>query len=110
MNRLLELGARQALPGEFSFRAVRNGKMNLFQAQAVADLISASNEGAVSLALEKMSGAQNQILTDLAAGLKRMAVLGEIGIDFADQDIDEVALHRLQAQIASPISLITQLQ
>jgi tRNA modification GTPase len=50
MTRLAQLGIRQALPGEFSFRAVRNGKMSLYQAQAVADLISASNPGAVSLA------------------------------------------------------------
>jgi tRNA modification GTPase len=42
---------RQALPGEFSFRAVRNGKMSITEAQAVADLISATNEGAARLAL-----------------------------------------------------------
>src|SRR5690242_11637694 len=50
METLAAYGIRQALPGEFSFRAVRNGKLTLFQAQAVVDLISASNENAVSLA------------------------------------------------------------
>ena len=62
MERPLGLGARQALPGEFSFRAVRNGKMALSQAQAVADLIAASNDGAITLALEKLSGSQNRLI------------------------------------------------
>ena len=90
MEALHAHGARQALPGEFSFRAVRNGKMDLSQAQAVADLIAASNDGAISLALEKMSGTQNNLIRSLASGLRHLAVLGEAGIDFADQDIDEV--------------------
>jgi tRNA modification GTPase len=110
METLGHFGVRQALPGEFSFRAVRNGKMNLVQAQAVADLISASNDGAISLALEKMSGTQTQLLTDLASGLRRMAVLGEIGIDFADQDIDEVSLGRLQEQLNPLIHQLQALQ
>jgi tRNA modification GTPase len=109
MDTLAQFGVRQALPGEFSFRAVRNGKLSLLQAQAVADLIAASNDGAVSLALEKMSGTQNLLLENLATGLRRMAVLGEVGIDFADQDIDEVALPRLQTQVTPLISTLENL-
>ncbi|MGK5083625.1 tRNA uridine-5-carboxymethylaminomethyl(34) synthesis GTPase MnmE [Bdellovibrionota bacterium FG-1] len=96
METLYNLGVRQALPGEFSFRAVRNGKMSLSQAQAVADLISASNDGAVGLALEKMSGTQNRLLHELAENLRQLAVLGEAGIDFSDQNIEEVSLPRLR--------------
>ena len=103
---LCQLGVRQALPGEFSFRAVKNGKMTLFQAEAIADLISASNDGAVSLALEKMSGAQNQFLNSIAQGLRHTAVLSEAGIDFADQDIEEVSLPSLRNRL---ISIVTQL-
>ena len=110
IERLLELGARQALPGEFSFRSVRNGKMTLFQAQAVSDLIAASNQGAVSLALEKMSGAQNRFLDELASGLRKTAALGEVGIDFADQDIDEVSLPRLRANLTPYVELLEKLQ
>jgi tRNA modification GTPase len=109
METLAIQGIRQALPGEFSFRAVRNGKMTLLQAQAVADLISSSNHEAVSLALEKMSGTQNRLITDLASQLRRIATLAEIGIDFADQDVDEVSLHQLQKQVSSPVDVLNRL-
>ncbi|MBC7693001.1 MAG: tRNA modification GTPase [Methylotenera sp.] len=92
-------GVRQALAGEFSFRAVRNGKINLTQAQATADLIGASNDGAIALALEKMSGTQANLISSLADELRKLAVLGEIGIDFADQDVDEVSLPNLKLRV-----------
>jgi tRNA modification GTPase len=103
-------GVRQALPGEFSFRAVRNGKMTVSQAQAVADLIAASNDGAISLALEKMSGTQSQLIDGLATGLRHLAVLGEAGIDFADQDIDEVSLPHLKKRLADLLTRLERLQ
>lgn len=107
---LARLGVRQALPGEFSFRAVRNGKMTLSQATAVSDLIAASNQGAVSLALEKLSGSQNRLITDLAQNLRQLAVLGEVGIDFADQDVDEVSLPQLKKRLEIIISALERLQ
>lgn len=100
------IGVRQALPGEFSFRAVRNGKMSVSQAQAVADLISASNDGAIRLALEKMSGTENRLLQDLAEKLRKLAVFGELGIDFADQDVDEVSLPTLKTRLPSLIETL----
>ena len=113
-SRILEIlaqnGVRQALAGEFSFRAVRNGKMDISQAQAVADLITASNEDAVSLALEKLSGSQNQLLASLAGDLRKLSVLGEIGIDFADQDVDEVSLPNLKKQLSPLIASLEQLR
>ena len=110
MEELAAMGVRQALPGEFSFRAVRNGKMTVPQAQAVADLITASNEGAVTLALEKMSGSQNLWLEQVATSLRRLAVLGEAGIDFSDQDIDEISLPGLKKQLSAVISALEQLR
>lgn len=110
MEALERLGIRQALPGEFSFRAVRNGKMTLSQASAVADLIAASNENAVSLALEKMSGSQNQLVSGLASGIRKLAALGEVGIDFADQDVDEVSLGKLKNQLDPIVSMLERLQ
>ncbi len=99
ISELGNLGVRQALPGEFSFRAVRNGKMTLPQAQAVADLISASNRSAAELALEKLSGAQSAVLQGIADELRRIAVLSEVGIDFSDQDVDEVSLPTLKSHL-----------
>ncbi|MGZ3688497.1 MAG: tRNA uridine-5-carboxymethylaminomethyl(34) synthesis GTPase MnmE [Bdellovibrionota bacterium] len=102
-QRILEvlgtLGVRQALPGEFSFRAVRNGKLTVSQAQAVSDLISAPNEGAIALALEKLSGSQNELLASLGEGLRELAALSEVGIDFADQDVEEVGLPALKMRL-----------
>jgi tRNA modification GTPase len=113
-NRLMETlkscGVRQALPGEFSFRAVKNGKMSLFQAQAVADLIGASNDGALSLALEKMSGSQNNLLDELSLNLRRIATLGEVGIDFADQDVEEVSLPRLKIEVKPVLQILENLR
>jgi tRNA modification GTPase len=100
LETLISLGLRQALPGEFSFRSVRNGKLDLFQAQAVADLIAASNDGAISLALEKLSGIQSKILGDLRSELRSLAVLSEVGIDFSDQDVEEVSLKNLRKRLA----------
>src|SRR5690606_1562366 len=78
--------------GEFSFRAVRNGKMNLIEAQAVADLIAAKNGGATALALEKMEGSQSRLVTEMAEELRKLSTMGELGIDFADQDVEELSL------------------
>ena len=96
---LKNLGVRQALPGEFSFRAVRNGKLSLTQAQAVADLISASNRTAAEVALEKLSGSQNELLSRIAGQLRHLAVLAEVGIDFSDQDVEEVSLPALKKKV-----------
>ena len=104
-SRILEVasgfGIRMALPGEFSFRAVRNGKMQLSQAQAVADLIQAQNAGAASLALDKLSGKQHEQMAAVAEELRVLSMLGEVGIDFADQDVEEVRLDVLQKRAAA---------
>jgi tRNA modification GTPase len=110
METLRAHGVRQALPGEFSFRAVRNGKLSVTQAQAVADLIAAANDGAIGLALEKLSGTQNRLLDQLATRLRQLAVLGEAGIDFADQDIDEVSLPQLKLRLAELIEALSRLR
>jgi tRNA modification GTPase len=107
---LAQLNVRQALPGEFSFRAVRNGKMSLNQAQAISDLIGSTNDGAASLALEKLSGTQNRLLEELSENLRKLAVLGEVGIDFSDQDVDEVSLPNLKKRVAPLLQTLHQLK
>lgn len=110
MESLERLGVRQALPGEFSFRAVRNGKMTLAQASAVADLIQAGNDGALALALEKLSGSQNRLLSTIAGDLRQLAALGEIGIDFSDQDVEEVQLPALKRRLEPILDKLRALQ
>lgn len=113
-ERLLEalcaLGARQALPGEFSFRAIRNGKLTLTQAQAVTDLIAASNDGAARLALEKLSGSQHRLIANLAEQLRTTLTLAEAGIDFSDQDLEEVSLPALKRRVLETLALLHQLE
>ncbi|MBU6375405.1 MAG: tRNA uridine-5-carboxymethylaminomethyl(34) synthesis GTPase MnmE [Bdellovibrionales bacterium] len=96
---LLDLGARQALPGEFSFRAVRNGKLTVDQAQAVHDLVSASNSVAHELALERLSGSQSRAFSEIADQLRSTIALTEAGIDFSDQDLDELDLQKLKLRV-----------
>ncbi len=110
LEAIVSLGARQALPGEFSFRAVRNGRLTLSQAQAVSEVISASNDGALALALEKLSGTQQRLFSELAEELRQLAALAELGIDFSDQDIDEVSLSRLIRKIPPLIGTLERLE
>ena len=99
-DELRHLGCRSALAGEFSFRAVRNGKMSISQAKAVADLIASESRPAAELALEKLSGSQNQLLGKIASDLRRITVLSEVGIDFSDQDVEEVSLPTLKRSLS----------
>ncbi len=110
METLLSQGIRQALPGEFSFRAVKNGKMSLSQAEAVSDLIQSSNASAASLALEKLSGTQNRLIFSLAEKIRTLTTLGEIGIDFSDQNIDEIGLKNLKEKVSEILSSLTDLE
>lgn len=107
VGRILEalqtLGVRSALPGEFSFRAVRNGKMELGQAEAVADLISAASEAAADLALEKLGGSQSSWMKDVAEQIRQIATYAEAGVDFSDQDLEEDSLEALRSKLDSPI-------
>jgi len=102
ISALVAAGAAPALPGEFTFRAVRSGKISVPQARATAELIGARNEAAHRLALDKLTGAPLRWLMDLAEGLRGLAALGELSIDFSDQDvgeIDELSEERLRARL-----------
>ncbi|MGK5089713.1 hypothetical protein WDW86_19345, partial [Bdellovibrionota bacterium FG-2] len=70
---LAKLGVRQSLPGEFSFRAVRNGKMSLSQAEAVAGLIKGPPSSAGGLALGKISGTENAPFVGSSETVPKMA-------------------------------------
>lgn len=88
LARCLELGARLAEPGEFSRRAFLNGKMDLAQAEAVADLIDATTAAAARSALRSLSGEFSNELHLLSDQLIDLRMLVEATLDFPDEEID----------------------
>jgi len=93
LHRCLDLGARSARPGEFSERAFLNGKIDLLQAEAIADLISAESETAAKLASTSLTGAFSDYVNTLAEQLNELRALTEASIDFPDEDIDVLERH-----------------
>lgn len=81
------LGARPALPGEFTRRAFMNGKMDLLQAEAVADLIHAVSDSGKKLATRTLSGKLSQKVKKLRAELTDIASVLELELDFSEQEI-----------------------
>ena len=85
---LIKNGCRTAEPGEFTFRAFMNGKMDLSQAEAVADLISSSNEKSHDLALSQMRGGFSSEIQALRKELIKFASLIELELDFSSEDVE----------------------
>ena len=85
---LIRKGCRTAEPGEFTFRAFMNGKMDLSQAEAVADLISSSNEKSHDLALSQMRGGFSSEINALREELIKFASLIELELDFSTEDVE----------------------
>ncbi len=108
LARCLDLGARLAEPGEFSRRAFLNGKMDLAQAEAVADLIDAATTSAARSAVRSLQGEFSRAIGELNEGLINLRMLVEATLDFPEEDIDFLKaanafgrLDRLQAALAS---------
>ncbi|KAA5534564.1 tRNA uridine-5-carboxymethylaminomethyl(34) synthesis GTPase MnmE [Taibaiella lutea] len=88
LNACIESGARPAMAGEFTQRAFLNGKMDLSQAEAVADLIAADSKAAHELALNQMRGGFSSELSRLREDLITFAALIELELDFAEEDVE----------------------
>jgi len=84
----LQHGARLAEPGEFTFRAFLNGRFDLSQAEAVADLIAADNEHAHRVALNQMRGGFAQEIRELREELIHFASMLELELDFSEEDVE----------------------
>jgi tRNA modification GTPase len=95
LRRTLELGARVARPGEFSERAFLNGRMDLVQAEAVADLIESTTETAARLASRTLQGELSRRVHVLEEGLVRLRTLTEATMDFPDEQIDLIPTAQL---------------
>ncbi len=106
LRRLVELGARRARPGEFSERAYLNDRMDLTQAEAIADLIAAGSEQAARAATRSLDGAFSNQVDALHADLVGLRVFVEAALDFPDEDVDFLAdgqvadrLHGIQGRL-----------
>ena len=97
--RAIELGARRAEPGEFTRRAYLNDKLDLAQAEAVADLIDAGSQAAARAALRSLQGAFSAEVHGLVEGLIELRVWVEAAIDFPEEDIDFLADPALAARV-----------
>jgi tRNA modification GTPase len=109
LSRCIELGARQARPGEFSERSFINGKIDLLQAEAIADLITAETATAAKLASASLSGAFSALVSDLSNQLNELRALTEASIDFHDEDIDVLERHSVISRLRDCNATIEQL-
>ena len=109
LGRALELGARLARPGEFSERAFLNGKLDLAQAEAVADLIEAGSESAARSALRSLEGGFSRRVQALREGLTRLRMAVEAAIDFPEEEIDFLSDARVLQELEALESGIAQL-
>ena len=91
LRRVCALGARLARPGEFTERAFLNGKLDLIQAEAVADLIAARSQASARAALQSMEGVFSRKVEALLQGLIALRVHIEAAIDFPEEEIDFLA-------------------
>lgn len=85
---VLKNGAKQAGPGEFTFRAFMNGKMDLSQAEAVADVIASTSEASHQLAIYQMRGGFSTEINKLREELIHFASLIELELDFSEEDVE----------------------
>ena len=112
LQRLIEAGCRQANPGEYTRRAFMNGKMDLSQAEAVADLIASTNKATHKMALSQLKGHFSSELSRLREQLLKMTSLLELELDFSDHEelefADRTELKALAEQIEQRITTLAR--
>lgn len=109
MSLLIMHGCRQALPGEFTQRAFLSGKMDLSQAEAVADLIASTSAASHRLAMNQMKGGFSQRLRALRDQLLELTSLMELELDFSEEDVNFADRSRLDAIAADIETTLTTL-
>jgi len=110
IRRLLELGARRAQPGEFTQRAYLNAKLDLAQAEAVADLIDAASDAAARAALRSLEGEFSNRVILLSQTLGELRAQVEAAIDFADEQIDVLSDTALGARLEAATTQLAALR
>ena len=107
MLALLDMGARQASPGEYTMRAFLNGKMDLSRAEAVADLIASTSRASHRLAMNQLKGGFSNELGKLRDKLLKLTTLMELELDFSEEDVtfaDREELRALCDEVETVIS------
>lgn len=110
LRRVLQLGARLARPGEFSERAFLNGKLDLFQAEAIADLIDAESEQAAQAAVRSLQGEFSKHINKMVETLVSLRIYLEASIDFSDETIDFLKDSELRKGLNSILSEIVRIK
>lgn len=109
MQLLVKAGARTAEPGEFTRRAFLNGKMDLAQAEAVADLIASQNAAAHRVAINQLKGGFSRELSKMRAQMLHIVSLMELELDFSEEDVTFADRHELDTLLKSTIRHISTL-
>src|SRR5690554_544485 len=111
LQRLLQEGCRIAKPGEFTMRAYFNGRMDLSQAEAIADLISSDSQKSHEIAMNQMRGGYSDKIQDLRQRLMDFASLIELELDFSEEDVEfanREELHNLVKELKERLRLLTE--
>lgn len=106
LQRCLALGAVLAEPGEFTRRAFLNDKLDLAQAEGVADLIEATTAQAARSALRSLNGDFSKIISKLVSELINLRMLVEAMLDFPEEDVDDIDISRRNQQLTSIICTV----
>ena len=110
LGRCLDLGARLAEPGEFTRRAFINGKLDLAQAEAVADLINASTATAARSAVRSLQGDFSRAIDALMQPLIELRALTEATLDFPEEEVDFLKSIQAEARLQNIREALTQVQ
>ena len=109
MGMLSAAGARAAEPGEFTQRAYLNGKMDLAQAEAVADVIASQNAAAHRIAFKQMKGGFSSELKDMRSELLELVSLMELELDFSEEDVEFADRSRLDSLLEKITAHVSRL-
>ncbi|NGX45729.1 MAG: tRNA modification GTPase MnmE [Chlamydiae bacterium] len=109
LNRCIGAGARMAQPGEFSYRAFMNGKLDLAQAEAVQHLIGAKNEHALSAASHQLSGALSSKIRAIQSALVDTAAILEAWVDFPEEGLEFASFEEVIQALENAKEMITTL-
>lgn len=110
LKETLRLGARQAAPGEFSQRAYLNGKLDLAQAEAIADLINSATEQAARNAGRSLRGEFSVRIRELATQITQLRIFVEAAIDFPEEEIDFIEQSNVLDQLRTIVTTFDQVQ
>ena len=106
---LVSAGAREAMPGEFTRRAVLNGKLDILQAEAIGDLIAANSRAAQRVALHQLDGGLSRRILELRKMVLGVEALIAYDIDFPEEDDGPISRHRVTAEVLDVQRALDQL-